>query len=53
MCGIIGVIGQNNAHALLLEGLERLAYRGYDSSGMATLVNGKIYKGDQKVKFLI
>ncbi len=44
MCGIIGVIGRNNAHKLLLEGLERLAYRGYDSSGMATLVNGKINK---------
>ncbi|MBF87406.1 MAG: glutamine--fructose-6-phosphate transaminase (isomerizing) [Pelagibacterales bacterium] len=44
MCGIIGVIGRNNAHNLLLEGLERLAYRGYDSSGMATLVNGKINK---------
>ena len=44
MCGIIGVIGRNNAHNLLLEGLERLAYRGYDSSGMATLVNGKIHK---------
>ena len=44
MCGIIGVIGRNNAHKLLLEGLERLAYRGYDSSGMATLVNGKIHK---------
>ena len=44
MCGIIGVIGRNNAHKLLLEGLERLAYRGYDSSGIATLVNGKIHK---------
>ena len=44
MCGIIGVIGRNNANKLLLEGLERLAYRGYDSSGMATLVNGKIHK---------
>ena len=31
MCGIIGVIGRNNAYKLLLEGLERLAYRGYDS----------------------
>tara|TARA_B100000686_G_scaffold105219_1_gene112393 strand:- start:106 stop:1929 length:1824 start_codon:yes stop_codon:yes gene_type:complete len=44
MCGIIGVIGKNNAESLLLEGLKRLAYRGYDSSGMATLVNNKIQK---------
>ena len=50
MCGIIGVIGRNNAHNLLLEGLERLAYRGYDSSGMATLVNGKIHKRRSKGK---
>ena len=44
MCGIIGVIGKNKAENLLLEGLKRLAYRGYDSSGMATLVNNKIQK---------
>ena len=44
MCGIIGVVGQNKAESLLLEGLRRLEYRGYDSSGIATLVNGKIDK---------
>ncbi|UCH75848.1 MAG: glutamine--fructose-6-phosphate transaminase (isomerizing) [Rhodospirillales bacterium] len=37
MCGIIGIIGQNAAAPLLLEGLKRLEYRGYDSAGIATL----------------
>ena len=44
MCGIIGVVGKNKAQTLLLEGLRRLEYRGYDSSGIATLVRKKIEK---------
>lgn len=39
MCGIIGVVGSPDALAVLLEGLARLEYRGYDSAGVA-LVNG-------------
>ena len=42
MCGIIGVIGRRDAAPLVLEGLRRLEYRGYDSAGIATLVNGHI-----------
>jgi glucosamine--fructose-6-phosphate aminotransferase (isomerizing) len=42
MCGIVGVIGQGTAAPLLLESLRRLEYRGYDSAGIATLVNGHI-----------
>ncbi len=42
MCGIIGIIGREEAAPLLLEGLRRLEYRGYDSAGIATLVNGSI-----------
>ena len=42
MCGIVGVIGAQDAAPLLLEGLRRLEYRGYDSAGIATLVNGHI-----------
>jgi glucosamine--fructose-6-phosphate aminotransferase (isomerizing) len=42
MCGIIGIIGRQQVAPLLLDGLKRLEYRGYDSAGMATLVNGHI-----------
>lgn len=37
MCGIIGYLGKNQATPLLLEGLKRLEYRGYDSAGIATV----------------
>ncbi|MEO5347367.1 MAG: glutamine--fructose-6-phosphate transaminase (isomerizing) [Magnetococcus sp. YQC-9] len=37
MCGIIGVIGERNATPILVEGLKRLEYRGYDSAGIAVL----------------
>lgn len=37
MCGIVGIIGKKQATPLLIEGLKRLEYRGYDSSGVATL----------------
>ena len=42
MCGIVGVIGQGGAAPRLLDALRRLEYRGYDSAGIATLVNGHI-----------
>jgi glucosamine--fructose-6-phosphate aminotransferase (isomerizing) len=42
MCGIVGVIGARPAAPLLVEALRRLEYRGYDSAGIATLVNGHI-----------
>jgi glucosamine--fructose-6-phosphate aminotransferase (isomerizing) len=42
MCGIVGVIGSEPAVPILLAALERLEYRGYDSAGVATLVNGHI-----------
>src|SRR5271157_6500394 len=42
MCGIVGVIGLREAAPLLLDALRRLEYRGYDSAGIATLVNGHI-----------
>jgi glutamine---fructose-6-phosphate transaminase (isomerizing) len=42
MCGIVGVIGQRRAAPLILDSLRRLEYRGYDSAGIATLVNGHI-----------
>jgi len=42
MCGIVGIIGKAEVAPLLVEGLKRLEYRGYDSAGIATLVNGHI-----------
>jgi glucosamine--fructose-6-phosphate aminotransferase (isomerizing) len=42
MCGIVGVTGPRQAAPLLLDALRRLEYRGYDSAGIATLVNGHI-----------
>lgn len=42
MCGIVGYVGKGNAADYLLDGLEILEYRGYDSAGLATLDNGSI-----------
>ena len=42
MCGVVGAIAQRNVVPILLEGLRRLEYRGYDSAGIATLVAGRI-----------
>ncbi|HEX3523560.1 MAG TPA: glutamine--fructose-6-phosphate aminotransferase, partial [Stellaceae bacterium] len=42
MCGIIGIIARDTVAPGLLEGLRRLEYRGYDSAGIATLVDGRI-----------
>jgi glucosamine--fructose-6-phosphate aminotransferase (isomerizing) len=42
MCGIIGIVGAEPVAERLLDGLKRLEYRGYDSAGIATLVDGQI-----------
>jgi glucosamine--fructose-6-phosphate aminotransferase (isomerizing) len=42
MCGIVGIIGKVEVAPLLFDGLKRLEYRGYDSAGIATLLNGRI-----------
>lgn len=42
MCGIVGYIGPKNAYPILINGLRRLEYRGYDSAGIALLTDGEI-----------
>ena len=50
MCGIIGIIGKDPVAGPLLDALKRLEYRGYDSAGIATLVNGGIERRRAKGK---
>lgn len=40
MCGIVGYVGHQEAAPILLDGLERLEYRGYDSAGIAVCGDG-------------
>ena len=54
MCGIVAYIGHREAYPVILKGLKRLEYRGYDSSGVALLNEGlKVYKKKGKVAELV
>ncbi|RFM36450.1 glutamine--fructose-6-phosphate transaminase (isomerizing) [Chitinophaga silvisoli] len=53
MCGIVAYIGQREAYPIVLKGLKRLEYRGYDSAGVALMNDGlKVYKKKGKVSEL-
>ena len=54
MCGIVGAVAQRNVSQILLEGLSRLEYRGYDSAGICTIENNTLncIKTTGKVKNL-
>ena len=56
MCGIVGYVGKDEAGPVLLHGLQRLEYRGYDSSGLAVRMNNDepiIVKAEGKLINLI
>lgn len=44
MCGIIGIIGNKPVSDRLIDGLKRLEYRGYDSAGISTIIDGKLHR---------
>ena len=53
MCGIVAYIGKQEAYPILIKGLKRLEYRGYDSAGVALLNEGiNVYKKAGKVSDL-
>ena len=52
MCGIVGYIGDRDVYPILIGGLKRLEYRGYDSSGIAIVNNGKV-KGRHRAIMIV
>src|SRR5699024_4260301 len=55
MCGIVGAVAERNISSVLLEGLKRLEYRGYDSAGLTVIRQGELHRERQvgKVQALV
>jgi len=55
MCGIVGYVGRRDGVPILLEGLQRLEYRGYDSAGVAVLRGGglRVHKAEGRIRDLV
>ncbi|MED6316923.1 MAG: glutamine--fructose-6-phosphate aminotransferase, partial [Pseudomonadota bacterium] len=55
MCGIVGAVAERNIANILLEGLKRLEYRGYDSAGLTVIRDGELHRERQvgKVQALV
>ena len=52
MCGIVGYVGHDNAKDIVIDGLKKLEYRGYDSAGIALVNNGELIVRKKKGKIL-
>ena len=50
MCGIVGYIGKEDVIPILIRGLYRLEYRGYDSCGITVFINSQLIQLKQKVE---
>ena len=50
MCGIVGYVGHDNAKDIVIDGLKKLEYRGYDSAGIALVNNGELIVRKKKGK---
>ena len=50
MCGIVGAVAQRDVAEILVEGLRRLEYRGYDSAGVAVLNDGELNRTRRQKK---
>ena len=53
MCGIIGYTGQGDAAKIILKGLSRMEYRGYDSAGVAVLKKGELQTRKKQGKLCV
>ena len=53
MCGIIGIVSNKSVTSNIIQSLKKLEYRGYDSAGIATIVNGNIDENINDYMFIL